>query len=123
MPKPRPTAKRLSELEEKNAKLLAENKRLKKELAQLKRRFAQAEKTSVVHDTYDEFIEAEGVLWKRAFDGQVEHLVYCLACRLVMLPVPTGNPTAMVCTHCKRKAPFEPGQVNEIIARIGDEQR
>lgn len=100
--------------------LRAENETLKAEVAKLRNAIPRYQ-TGDVSDDYEEFIEAEGVLWKRAPDGLLEKLVYCPACRLIMLPVPSGNPVSFVCTRCHFQAPFHVSDLDTIARRVSSD--
>jgi hypothetical protein len=110
---------RIRRLEEDVSRLRAENSRLRSELDKLHRGEREGPASSV-GDAYDEFVKGEGVLWKRAADGGMESIAYCPKCRLVLLPVPAGHPNKLVCTGCRFEAPFGPGDLLAVAARVVD---
>ncbi len=70
----------------------------------------------IYHDCYDSFVTHAGSLWKPAADGQLEPHPYCPDCRLILLPVPSDNPTRLVCTACRFEASFSAADITWVAA-------
>jgi hypothetical protein len=109
--------KRITELETVIKDLQNKNKKLEAELENKNKPLSQQNEAQP-NDKYNEFIKANEVLWKKGADGNIEKLAYCPKCRLILLSVPSANPTKLVCTKCKFRAPFHPSAINTIIAGI-----
>jgi len=106
------------DLKQELERLRAENKALQAEVKKLQNAIPHYA-TGEVSDNYEQFVEAESVLWKRAPNGGVERLVYCPPCELVMLPVPSDCPVDFVCTRCHFKAPFHVDDLDAVVQRVG----
>lgn len=104
--------------QEKYNALEAENENLKKENRELKETIIKLENQVAQHVQIDPFIENHGVLWKKGANGSVDKIAYCPKCRLVMTPFPSGNPECLICTQCKFRAPFHPGELGSIVNNI-----
>ena len=106
-------------MEDRTKKLEEEIRRLQEENDSLRAEVHQWEDGGQpfvpdITDDYGEFVSNHGVLWTRAADGGLEKVVYCPECRLVLLPLPSDNPSRLVCTGCQFKAPFGPAEIERI---------
>lgn len=112
------TQDRLRELEAEVKQLREENAQLRVQLGRFEQGESASHFVSQPSDSYDEFVGAEGVLWKRAADGRFEKSAYCPKCRLVLLPIPSDHPVRLVCTRCRFEASFAPEDIPTVVARI-----
>ena len=59
----------------------------------------------------DDYVEANGVHWKRKGDGTFEKWAYCPTCHLAMSEFPPLSNELLICTKCNYQAPFPPSEV------------
>ena len=98
---------RISWLETENQTLREQNAALEVDLKKL-----NAQLTSL--DVSAQYVEYEGVLWKRKGDEGFEKFAYCPTCRLPM----SDFAGLLVCKKCNWEAPFDPVAVQTIHSQL-----
>lgn len=106
--------------------LESESDRLDKENAGLRERIQGLEEThrklelelTSLKAAEAGFVRSHGVLWKMGANGLAEPAVYCPACKLVMTPLPSGNPEYFICTECRFRADIDPNSIHDVAASV-----
>ena len=94
-----------------------ENKKLKAEIVELKTECSELRKKVTALEKENPFFEFKGVLWKQ-FDGSIDPLPYCPACKLAMSAFPPASDENLICSVCSFTAPFPPSQIDAVAKRL-----
>jgi hypothetical protein len=107
---------RLSLFKDKIANLEKENSDLKRNLHKaqedVQRHHAQLKNQTVA----DQFVEHEGMLFKRKAGGGYHSAVYCPSCKMVMSTIDAGIP--LNCSKCEIIAPWRPHDLPRVIKEL-----
>jgi len=103
---------RLALLEAKFADLEAESARLRDEVARLQRQNAALKRQVPTSD----FVEAQGVLFRRKPDGRFQNVAYCPDCKRALSTLHDVMPPT--CSKCHFMAPFYRDEIPRIIAEL-----
>ncbi len=105
---------RIALAEAKFASLETENAKLREEIASLRR-----ENESLKRQLpSDDFVEAQGALFKRKPDGSFESIAYCPDCRRALAPFPVSGYFGPKCSKCGYEAPFKDHEIPEILKAL-----
>lgn len=100
---------KVSHLEKENADLKANLHKSHEECNSLR---AQLKNQSIV----EQFIEHEGMLFKRKAGGGYHSAVYCPSCKMVMSTIDAGIP--LNCSKCEIIAPWRPHDLPRILKEL-----
>lgn len=94
-----------------------ENKKLKAEIAELKAECLELRKNTTAQEKVNQFLEFKGAVWKQ-FDGSVDPLPYCPACKLALSVFPPNSDDNLLCSVCGFTAPFPPSQIKAVAKQL-----
>ena len=109
---------RLLLFKDKIAQLEKENTNLKRDLHKAQEEsqllHAQLKNQSIA----DQFVEHEGMFFKRKSGGGYHSAVYCPSCKMVMSTIDAGIP--LNCSKCEIIAPWRPHDIPRILKELLD---